>query len=222
MRTADDDFIGIEKIQWQRSERNTRGETIGQSDRTGDSVVRDASYSDVIQASLREWSQGESESSTIAGAAGIGGVVGEGVIAGAGVVAAASTSSSEQSGTRGTTAQEEMRWRDAVRRYGEAVRKFQSMVVEEVTQTEEVTGTAEVVRNINYGHTLTVTYYQILRHLAVETNFAGVRECLFVPFAMKPFSLLRAYRWREALSRGLRDRYVVQTHYQRVLDGYEN
>jgi hypothetical protein len=80
------------------------------------------------------------------------------------------------------------------------------MVVQEVTQTEEVTGTTEVVRNLNYAHAVTVVFYNILRNLAVDTRFAGVRECLFVPFAMKPFTIYRAYRWREALRRGIRDR----------------
>ena len=99
-----------------------------------------------------------------------------------------------------------MNWRDAVRRHGDALRKFESMVVQEVSQSEEVTRTMEIIRNINYAHSLTVIYHRILRHLSVDTNFAGVRECLFVPFAMKPFTLERAYRWRDSLRFGLRDR----------------
>jgi hypothetical protein len=80
------------------------------------------------------------------------------------------------------------------------------MVVQEVSQSEEVTGTVEVIRNINYGHSLTVIYHNILRHLRVDTEFAGVRECLFVPFAMKPFTMQRVYRWRDTLKSVLRDR----------------
>lgn len=80
------------------------------------------------------------------------------------------------------------------------------MVVQEVTQNEEVTGTVEVVRNINYAHSLTVIYHNILRHLRVDTEFAGARECLFVPFAMKPFTMQRVYRWRETLGSVLKNR----------------
>ena len=53
-------------------------------------------------------------------------------------------------------------------------------------------------------HSLTVIYYQILRHLKVMTEFAGVRECIFVPFAIKAFDVQRAYRWREALQASIR------------------
>lgn len=48
-------------------------------------------------------------------------------------------------------------------------------------------------------------YYQILRHLKVDTCVTGVRECLFVPFSLSPFTLQRAYRWRDSIAVGLRD-----------------
>ena len=94
--------------------------------------------------------------------------------------------------------------RDAIRRHGDALRRFDSTVVSEVVQEETVTGSTEILRNPNYGHSLTVIYYQILRHLKVTTEFAGARECLFVPFAIKPFNLQRTYRWRESIERYIR------------------
>src|SRR5690606_41365586 len=107
-------------------------------------------------------------------------------------------SESTQEGTRSTGASQLQRLRDAIRRHGDSLRRLQSTVVTEITQQESVTGTTEVLRNPNYGHSLTAIYYQILRHLKVSTEFAKVRECLFVPFAIKPFNLQRPYRWREA------------------------
>ena len=72
------------------------------------------------------------------------------------------------------------------------------------------------MRNANYAHSLTVIYYQILRHLKLETAFASVRECVFVPFAVKPFTFARAYRWRESIRQGLRDRkYSTALNYLR-------
>jgi hypothetical protein len=96
-------------------------------------------------------------------------------------------------------------------------------VVTEVTQQETVIGTTEILRNPNYGHSLTVIYYQILRHLAVSTEFAGARECLFVPFAIKPFTLQRLYRWREAIQRYLRQsRFHATMKYLRdVITNFE-
>jgi hypothetical protein len=126
------------------------------------------------------------------------------VIGGGGAASNASSSSSQEGGRR-TSAAEEQRLRDSIRRFGDSLRKFDSMVVTEVTQEETVTGTTEIVRNVNYGHSLTVIYYQILRHLKIETEVAGVRECLFVPFAITPFNVARAYRWRDAIRSALRD-----------------
>ncbi|KAJ6441023.1 acetyl esterase [Purpureocillium lavendulum] len=64
--------------------------------------------------------------------------------------------------------------------------------------------TTEVIRNINYGHSLTVIYYNVLRHLRVDTEFAGARECLFIPFAIRPFTKERVLRWKDSISRALR------------------
>jgi hypothetical protein len=141
-------------------------------------------------------------------AAGAGAILGP-VAIGGGVAHSSSSSKSQQEGGRTTTAKEESQWRDALRRHGDELRKFESTVVEEIRQTENVTGTVEIIRNINYSHSLTVIYHNILRHYRVDTEFGGARECLFVPFAMKPWTMPRTYRWRESIQRSLLDRSVV-------------
>lgn len=170
------------------------------------------SYNNAVAANLTEWAQGSSQSNVTAAAVAAGGILGNLPIAiGGGVATSLATASSQQSGGRNATAKEESSWKDAVRRHGDSLRKLQSTVVQEVTQNEEVTGTVEVIRNINYAHSLTVIYHKILRHQRVDTEFAGVRECLFVPFAMKPFTMQKAYRWRETIRRALKDRCAFST-----------
>ncbi|MES1147476.1 MAG: hypothetical protein ABUL49_01870, partial [bacterium] len=193
----------IQKVEWSRSERNRRTESTRQADQENDSVVSDRDYQDTVSASLDEWSAGSSNSATEGVAGGIG-FFAPPAVGGVGGGAGFSQSSSTQSGGRDTTASEHQRLRDSIRRHGDALRKFESTVVTEVSQEESVTGTTEVIRNINYAHSLTVIYYQILRHLKVTTEFAGVRQCLFVPFAIKPFDVGRAYRWRETLQKYMR------------------
>lgn len=102
-------------------------------------MAHDTSYHDAVSATLDEWAQGSSKSSVTAAAAGGGFALGP-VVVGGGVAHASSQSSSQQSGGRNTTASEESQWRDAVRRHGDALRKFESMTVQEVTETEAVTG----------------------------------------------------------------------------------
>ena len=195
----------IQKIEFERLERTRRAETTQLVDEVADEVSRDRTYQDTVEASLSEWAKGESSSSTSAAAGGFGFAVPPFVAGGGGGHSRASSTSS-QSGGRETRAAEEQRLRDTIRRFADSRRRLDSVVVTEVSQEETVTGTVEVVRNANYAHSLTVIYYQILRHLRLDTEFAGVRECVFVPFAVKPFTLSRAYRWRESIRKGLRDR----------------
>ncbi len=211
----------IQKIEWERAERTRREERTQLTDRVEDRVTRERTYEDEVRASLSEWARGESSSSQSAAAGGFGFAAAGFVIGGGGGGSHASSASSQEGGRR-ASATEEQRLRDEIRRYGDALRRFESVVVNEVTQEETVTGTTEVVRNPNYGHALTVIYHQILRHLRIETAFAAVRECLFVPFAMRPFTIDRAYRWRETLQRALRDRRHAPalTYLRDVLTGF--
>ena len=172
-----------------------------------DSSTRETSYQDAVAANLNEWARGSSSSKVTSAAAGAGAILGP-VAIGGGVAHSSSSSKSQQEGGRATTAKEESQWRDALRRHGDELRKFESTVVEEIRQTENVTGTVEVIRNVNYAHSLTVIYHNILRHYRVDTEFGGARECLFVPFAMKVWTMPRAYRWRESIQRSLLDRSV--------------
>jgi GH25 family lysozyme M1 (1,4-beta-N-acetylmuramidase) len=197
--------IKIEKVEFRRNEESRRQETTRLFDQVSDSLSHDRTYEDSVQANLAEWERGESESSMSAGAGGIGFFYAGFLIGGGGASSNANSSSSQEGGRR-TSASEEQRLRDTVRRYGDALRKLDSIVVNQVTQEESTTGTVEIVRNPNYGHSLTVIYYQILRHLKVETAVVGVRECLFVPFAISPFTVARVFRWRELIQAGLRDR----------------
>lgn len=193
----------IQKIEFERLERASREELTQQADSVSDELTRERDYSDTVAAYLDEWATGSSSSGTAAAAGGIGFAIPP-VVGGVGGGTSKAWSESTQEGTRNTGASEQQRLRDAIRRHGDSLRRLQSTVVTEITQQESVTGTTEVLRNPNYGHSLTVIYYQILRHLKVSTEFAGVRECLFVPFAIKPFTLQRAYRWREAIEQYVR------------------
>lgn len=211
----------IQRIEWERLERTRREERTQLRDQVADEVARERTYEDSVEASLSEWARGESRSSTSAGAGGFGFATGGFVIGGGGGRSQAASSSST-SGGRETRAAEEQRLRDTIRRFADSLRRLESVVVTEVSQEETVTGTTEIIRNANYAHSLTVIYYQILRHLKLETAFAAVRECLFVPFAIKPFTLARAYRWRDSIRQGLRDRRYATAldHLRDVAHGF--
>lgn len=195
----------INKITWRRREQASRREVTEVSDALTQVTTRARDYTDAVQSSLSEWAQGQSQSRTTGVAGGLGFALGP-VVIGGGAAHGSASSSSSQSGGRRVAASEHQQLRDAIRQYGESTRRLESTVITEVAQEEEVEGVAETLRNINYCHALTVMYHEILRHLRVDTEFAGVRECLFVPFSITPFDVDKALKWREQLKQGMLDR----------------
>lgn len=192
----------ISKVSWRRQERATRREITTSTDQVAQTTLRDRDYSDAVASSLDEWSKGGSKSSTTGVAGGIGFALGP-VVIGGGAAHGSASSSSWQTGGRRVAASEQQQLRDAIRQFADSVRRLESTVVTEVSQEEEVEGIAETVRNINYCHALTVIYHEILRHYRVDTAFAGVRECLFVPFSVTPFDVNKALKWRDKLRIGM-------------------
>jgi len=190
----------ISVIDWTRNEFASRMEFNKAKDIVRNITDRTRDYKDAVESSLSEWSIGGSKSSAYGAAGGLGFAMGP-VIIGGGAAYGSASSSSWQTGGRNIAAQEEQHLRDTIRQYGESLRKQESAVVQEISQSETVTGVSEVIRNPNYSHALTVIYYQIFRHLRVETEIVEIRECLFIPFTIQPFNLSRMIRWRDSLEK---------------------
>ncbi|MGD8992687.1 MAG: hypothetical protein PVI00_14625, partial [Desulfobacterales bacterium] len=210
----------IMKIDFERSERARRREITTVDDEVTQSTEYTRDYTNAVRAGLREWAHGASESAAAGAGVGAGGLVGNAVVGG-GAAAGGAVSASQQEGARNTAAAEEQNLRDAIRQHGEALRQLESTVITETDQRETAEGVSEVIANPNYCHALTVVYYDILRHLRVDTELSGVSECLFVPFTITPFAQLqeqqfpgrfdvrRIIRHRDAIKIALRDRTLA-------------
>ena len=180
-------------------DRARRAETTTVSEEIAQATTRDYQYTDAVEAGLSEWAKGGSTSKTTGAAGGFGLAVGP-VVLGGGASHGRADSTSWKEGGRKVTALEEQSLRDAIRQYGDSLRQLNSVVVQEQSQTETVQALSETVRNPNYCHSLTVVYHEILRHLRVDTEVVGARECVFVPLPMKPFTWRRMIRWRDSLT----------------------
>ncbi|MHA7854918.1 DUF2272 domain-containing protein [Marinobacter shengliensis] len=212
----------IVKLDWRRREASIRRETSQFAEEVSQSTFSDRDYHNAVRSNLNEWSKGGSSSKTTGVAGGIGFALGP-VVIGGGAAHGRASSSSWQQGGRSVSAAEEQSLRDAIRQFGDSLRQYESTVVNEVSQDESIEGVSEVVRNPNYCHSLTVIYHEILRHIRVDTVLAGVRECLFVPFAIRPFTFSRVIRWRDVFERYLQKRDLrwalkytedIQNHWQ--------
>jgi hypothetical protein len=188
-------------------DRARRVETTSISEEIEQATTRDYGYSDAVEAGLSEWAKGGSSSKTTGAAGGIGLAIGP-VVLGGGASHGRAESSSWKEGGRKVTAFEEQSLRDAIRQHGDSIRQLESVVVQEQTQEETTQAVSETVRNPNYCHSLTVVYHEILRHLRVDTEVVGARECVFVPLPIRPFTWQRMIRWRDSLTSVLRRRHL--------------
>ncbi len=179
-----------------------RQESVTATEEIAQGTTRDYGYTDAVQAGLSEWAKGGSKASQTGAAGGFGLAIGP-VVLGGGASHGQAQSSSWQQGGRNVSAIEQQSLRDAIRQYGESVRKLETVVIQEQSQEETTQAVSEVVRNPNYCHTLTVVYHEILRHLRVDTEVVGARECIFVPLPIRPFTINRMIRWRDSLTRVL-------------------
>lgn len=190
----------IMKVEFARTDTGSREEDTQSADQAKDGLDSQHSYDDVVSGALNEWSRGKSSAMAGGFGAGVGALLGP-VVLGGGLSGGGSQSDASQQSQRDTMARESQNLRDSIRRYGESLRKLESTVVTETSQSETVTGTSEVVQNINYTRALSIVYYEIMRHLRVDTEVGAVSECLFVPMPILPFSDDRIARHRKILSR---------------------
>jgi hypothetical protein len=182
-----------------------RVETTTVSEEIAQATTRDYGYTDAVAAGLSEWAKGGSKSKTTGAAGGLGLAIGP-VVLGGGASHGRAESTSWKEGGRKVTALEEQSLRDAIRQYGDSIRQLESVVVQEQSQEETTQAVSETVRNPNYCHSLTVVYHEILRHMRVDTEVVGARECVFVPLPIRPFTWKRMIRWRDSLTAVLRRR----------------
>jgi hypothetical protein len=215
----------IMTLDFSATERAMRQEASSGDDSILDSLDSRHDYDSAVEGEFSEWSRGQSSSSAMGGAGGIGAVIpGVPVVIGGGFSGGQSDSAASQEGMRETAVKEQQRLRDSIRRFGESTRNYEATVVKEVEQTESIKGVSEVVQNINYTRALSVVYYEILRHLRVDTEVGSVSECVFVPLPIRPFSDERIRRHRKVLSRfarGWLDKAVFQ-HLDSILGDFRD
>jgi hypothetical protein len=190
-------------IDWERREVAQRTESTTEAERLAATLARDRDINEVASTVLSESMRAGSgsHSGSVAGGFGIGAIIGPvgGLL---GVAGGSSNASSHawQNSSRRLSAQSLQHLSDQTSQAAAAVRSRRSTVVAEATQGETVGVTSEVITNHNHAHAMTVEYFEVLRHFVVSNQLVGVRECLFVPLLMGPFTISKALRWKEPLA----------------------
>jgi hypothetical protein len=197
---------------WDRTEYGRRDEASHEDEALDSYLAHNRDILDITRGSVAEHMKGGSHNETSGSAGGIGGAAG-GMFSGvfAGIAGGFSSSSGEssssawQDSSRDVAANGLNQLRDTIQQGASAVRNQRSTVVQTARQTERFRVETEVVANHNHCHAITVQYFEVLRHYAVEQKLVQVQECLFVPLLMSEFNEPKVARWMDLLRPALRD-----------------
>ncbi|MCK9373004.1 MAG: hypothetical protein M0P91_07385 [Sulfuricurvum sp.] len=197
-------------LDWDRNERAGRSENQSVYESLEAEISRDRDISEIINSSFSENINARSTNKTSSTSGGIGGGVGGfisgiafGIAGGVSHSGASSTSTASQNSARNLSGSSLNRLQDNVSQSASSLRGQRSTVIQTVGQNENLSVQTEVIKNNNHCHAMTVEYFEVLRHYAIEQNLADVQECLFVPLPMSHFDHAKVLRWSNTLRRGI-------------------
>jgi hypothetical protein len=166
----------------------------------------DRTITDQLSGSISEDVSGSSNASTagVSAGLGLGGSVGPiGGSLGVSGGFANSRSRASQQGARSIGQAFDEKLRQSLIQSSEAFRQLNASVVTQVREGQSYGVTAEVVANHNHCHSLTMMYFEVLRHFAITQELSEVQECVFVPLLMTEFTPANIAVWKDVLARTL-------------------
>ncbi|EIM63995.1 hypothetical protein [Desulfobacter postgatei] len=195
-------------VDWDREERAVRTENQTVAESLSADLSRNRDISEIINSSLTEEihavSTNKTSSTSGGGGLGFGGSIGGfslGLGGGVSHSGASSRSTADQNSARNLSGSTLNRLQDNISQSASSLRTQRSTVIQTVGQNETVSVQTEVVKNNNHCHAITIEYFEVLRHYAIEQNLVDVQECLFVPLPMSLFDHAKILRWRNTLRR---------------------
>ena len=197
---------------WDRTQYGARDEASHEDEALDAFLSHNRDINEIASGSFRENLSGGSKSTSwgaaLGGGAAGGGTVGAfflGATAGHSFGIGSSSSSAWQNSSRNVSATGLSQLRDQVQQGASAVRNQRSTVVQVQRESERFKVQTEVVANHNHCHALTVEYFEVLRHYAIEQQVSEVTECLFIPMLMSAFDDPKVLRWLDVLRLALVD-----------------
>ena len=204
-------------VDWDREERTARSEAQTVTETLVADISHDRDISEIINSSFRENINASSTNKTSSTSGGFGGALGfisgglgGGIAGGVSHSGASSSSTATQNSARNLSGSTLNRLQDNIAQSASSLRSQRSTVIQTVGQTETMTVQTEVIKNNNHCHAMTVEYFEVLKHYAIEMELADVQECLFVPLPMSLFNHQKILRWRNTLRRAVYGRKLVR------------
>lgn len=180
---APGETVKLAVIDWSWDNLSKRDETTKMTEELLHQTHRDRTISETVKAGLKEMQHGSSFMGGMASAAGASGganlgIVGLGGAAGNTWSLGGSTASSE--GSRDLAAENVQRLNDNFSQASSSQRELNSTVVIQARQEEKESIQTRTFSNYNHSHTLTVLYYEVLRHYRVTVEWVRRRRAVLV------------------------------------------
>jgi Papain-like cysteine protease AvrRpt2/Tectonin domain len=186
--------------------RGSETQRISQNESLAASLVNEINITDTLGGSINESIAGSSSANTSGISAGLGlaGII-DGIAGTLGVAGgtANSNSSASQNSSRTVAQQFQEQLRNGITQNAQSYRELNASVITTVSEGQQYGVTSEVVANHNHCHSLTMMYFEVLRHYAIYQELSQVEECLFIPLLMTEFSRENIYKWRDVLAKHL-------------------
>jgi hypothetical protein len=180
---APGETVKLAVIDWSWDSLTKRDETTKLTEEVLHQTHRDRTITETVKAGLRELQHGSSFMGGMASAAGATGganlgAVGLGAAVGNTWSLGGSTATSD--GSRDLAAENVQRLNDSFSQASSAQREINSTVVIQARQEERESIQTRTFSNYNHSHTLTVLYYEVLRHYRVTVEWVRRRPAVLV------------------------------------------
>ena len=192
---APGETVKLAVIDWSWDSLTKRDETTKITEEILHQTHRDRTITETVKAGLKELQHGSSFMGGTASAAGGSGsanlgVFGLGAAVGNTWSLGGSTATSE--GSRDLAAENVQRLNDSFSQASSSQRELNSTVVIQARQEEKESIQTRTFSNYNHSHTLTVLYYEVLRHYRVTVEWVRRRPAVLVKISLKLPGVLTA------------------------------
>lgn len=183
---APGESVKLAVIDWSWESATSRDEKTVLTEELMHQTHRERSISETMQAGLREYQHGSSfmggyaHSSGASGGATLG-IVSLGAVVGNAWSAGGSTASSF--GSRDLAAQNTQRLSDSFAQASASERELNSTIIVQARQDESENIETRTFTNYNRAHTLTILYYEVLRHYRLAVEWVRRRPAVLVPYS---------------------------------------
>jgi len=215
---APGESVKLAVIDWSWESTTQRTEQTSLTEEILHQTHRDRTISETVKAGLREFQHGSSFMGGIAGSAGASGSTG--VYGGAaGIAGSLGGSTATSEGSRDLVAENVQRLNDSFSQASSAQREINSTVVIQARQEEKESIQTRTFTNYNHSHTLTILYYEVLRHFKVVVEWVRRRPALLKQ--ADPIDFVKLGDEKILIYRGLLESNLLDSSLKSAFDALE-